>query len=35
MMTNPICMYKEMKLEELFKVGSDYELNSWPDSSIG
>ena len=24
-----------MKLEQLYKVGSEYELNLWPDSSIG
>ena len=24
-----------MKLEQLCKVGSEYELNSWPDSSVG
>ena len=24
-----------MKLEWLYKVGSDCELNSWPDSSVG
>ena len=26
---------KEMKLEWLYKVGSESELNSWPDSSVG
>ena len=24
-----------MTLEELYKVGSECELNSWPDSSVG
>ena len=24
-----------MKLEELYKVNSECELNSWPDSSVG
>ena len=24
-----------MRLEELYKVGSECELNSWPDSSVG
>ena len=24
-----------MKLEYLYKVSSEYELNSWPDSSVG
>ena len=24
-----------MKLEWLYKVGSEFELNSWPDSSVG
>ena len=24
-----------MKLEKLYKIGSEYELNSWPDSSVG
>ena len=26
---------KQMKLEQLHKVGSECELNSWPDSSVG
>ena len=26
---------KEMKLEQLYKVGSDSEMNSWPESSVG
>ena len=26
---------QKMKLEQLYKVGSDCELNSWPDSSVG
>ena len=26
---------KDMKLEELYKVGSESELNSWLDSSVG
>ena len=24
-----------MKLEYLYKVGSEFDLNSWPDSSVG
>ena len=24
-----------MKLEELHKLGSEFKLNSWPDSSVG
>ena len=24
-----------MKLEQLYKVGPEWELNSWPDSSVG
>ena len=24
-----------MKLEQLYKVGSEYDLNSWPNSSVG
>ena len=26
---------EEMKLEQLHKVGSESELNTWPDSSVG
>ena len=30
-----IYIYAEMKLEWLYKAGSESELNSWPDSSVG
>ena len=30
-----ISLDEEMKLEWLYKVGSESELNSWPDSTVG